>query len=305
MLKNNEVNSNTTLIMADRILDDMCERLFRLGETSKIEEIKQKRTLLIKAIHDGNMIMDEMCFDNDFQNLGTVGIIDHGLRKIMGVQTGSPFNIAEAKKVFNLQTPGIVLQDSILKKQIPGTRMYDDVLRRISSDTQTDEVTDQELQAIGEGIIQVEGLYKIFKGNNEALKAKTSSILLQVVRDIDTIGSAEYLLAKGKFASSDDPISKKVWESFKNGKIDVIGVCREGKWNPNIKTLIHLSFINRIRLYESAMLIKEQGLISKLEQRDGNPQTREAYAITKEKLDLMLQDSNGITVDAKRIRLTK
>lgn len=295
------IDANTALIQFNDLVDRYLEDAIETSDMGVYEGINQRSKHTISTIHDGKEVMSRLNICSQFQELGTVAAIDHEIGSIInlhcsGIRRGT-------KKNFELVKESI--EDALLKKQIPSTRVYDETVKRIIGNHETEIISPEDLEILATGIMYQEDLYSIFKSNDEELKRQIGSVLLQVLQDVNRF-EVVYQMMAGRFGTNNKPVDSAIWNRFKNGEpLDVASICRDRKWNLNVGELVRLSFINQIRLLETAMFVRDNQFITRIERQRNNPFMAEAYDVARERLDLMIADSDGITVDAKRIKLTK
>lgn len=147
-------------------------------------------------------------------------------------------------------------------------------------------------------------LKELFKSNNTKKEKKVLSIInTAIVQDVDRLDIFRKIV-KGIWIpkTCDEEIDPLIYELYKIGKLPPISEIKKmNKWNSNVGHLVRMSFIYQMNLVSVIKLIKDENLIDKVFEKNGNDIVKPAYDFAKSQVDEIIKESDGPLVRKKHL----
>lgn len=267
---------------------------------------KQNHSLFVL---DEAMLTDALFtkYNESFKNLLALESLFHDIGRFRQLKETGSFKDNELKDYYpNMEDHGdlgkVVMQESnLLKELIPGVRIYDEEIEKVIGAHA--KVNPELLNSILKEYIEAFRNYdlsELFKSDKaskerEVLFATNTSI----IQDVDRLDIFRKIV-KGIWVpmSTTDKIDENVMDLFKQGKLPrMIDLKNAGLWNANVGHLVRLSFINQMNLVPVLMKVRNENLIDKVFEKNGNDIVAPAYEQAKKMLDEAINSSDdGILV---------
>lgn len=270
----------------------------------RIEGIDKKVIHSKEVVLDGEKVSEELGFNDSVKEISKIAFLDHDIGRFPQMVTTGNFidtNLSKSKLDVNNhgELGNIVLENGVMKKQIPETRIFDKPIQTIVNNHVNGINEKEQLEILGQSILKNEDILEIFKNGSEETKRKIIASLTQIVQDVDRLDIYHQIL-DGRWIplKTEEEIDPKVFEMFYKGQyLNMQSLREQNLWNPNVGDLVRLGFINQIKLMSVAKMILDQGTILKLKEKRENPKVKDAFDYTNDVLKEMVQNSkDGIMV---------
>jgi len=278
--------------------------------TKKQLGIDSKYIHSLEVVHDGNTVIKNLQFNPSFVAFCKMALLNHDIGRFKQIIITGNFNDDDLAHKTGIENHGllgkIILEDGILKEQIPDTRVFDEGIIQIVQNHVTGSSTYNQLQILNSNLFKNEDIYDIFKTADNSLKKDIIAAITQIVQDVDRLDIYHQILSdRWSPLKSEVDIPLVVFEKFYQGQfLNMSQLKKQGLWNSNVGELIRLSFINQIRLYSVAKMILDENIILKLKTKRNNPKVKDAFDYTHQLLKEMVNSSeDGITVSKKVLKI--
>lgn len=202
-----------------------------------------------------------------------------------------------------------ILQDSLLKAQIPNTRKFDSSISKIVKYHGTGNLPSNLDHNMAHcDFLRYEDAFAICNKNSDYLEQILMSTTEQILQDVDRLDIYHQILSGSWIPlKTEDVVDPKVYEMFYQKQYLNMGELRaQGLWNPNVGELVRLGFIQQLKLVSVAQMILDEQLILKMQQLRNNPCANEAFAATQQYLaDIIRNSEDGIYVNHHVKRVCK
>ena len=272
---------------------------FNESDISKL--IEQKRMHTNEVVIDGIKTIKKLNFNESFIDFTKIALMNHDVGRFLQARVTKTFNDIELHK-FCFENHGelgtYVLKSGLINSQIPITRNFDGPILSIVNNHVTKVVNPKQLLILSSNLLKNEDALNFFSTASTEEKQKVIDTITQIVQDVDRLDIYHQIIdGRWNPIKSKDKISNIVLNQFYDGKyLNIAKLRKEGLWNSNVGELVRLTFINQIRLLSVAQIIKEEKILEKMRRKQNNRQVIEAYDFTIDKLNVLIKESNGITV---------
>ena len=278
------------------------------NDENKIDGYIDKQTHSLFVL-DEAMLVDALFtkYNESFKNLLALESLFHDIGRFRQLKETGTFIDSDLKKYYpNMQDHGdlgkkVLEESDLLNQLIPDVRIYDEEIEKVISTHA--KVRPELLNSIlKEYIIAFRNydLSEILKSNKttkekEVLFATNTSI----IQDVDRLDIFRKIV-RGIWVpmTTTDKIDKSVMELFKQGKLPSMNDLKKADlWNANVGHLVRLSFINQMNLVPVLIKVRDENLIDKVFEKNGNDIVAPAYEQAKKQLEEAIENSDdGILV---------
>lgn len=239
-------------------------------------------------------------YNSDFKKLLEIQSLYHDIGRFLQLNlVGNFVDYELAAKFKGIEDHGdlgaIVMKQLLLRKLFPDDCTFDkEIVKVIELHTKDNR---RLLEWIQKEYIEIFRNYEIKELLNsrksESEKKALTAINTAIIQDADRLDIFRKIV-NGIWvpASTNDEISKKVWDMFKSGNLPSIAELKDqGYWNPNVGHLVRMNFINQMCLVPELQKIKDEHLIQKVYEVSGNEIVRPAYEYALERIDTLIEQS--------------
>lgn len=253
-------------------------------------------------VRDEAMAVDGLFtkYNSDFKKLLEIQSLYHDIGRFQQLKlVGNFVDYELAAKFDGIKDHGdlgaIVMRQLLLRKLFPDDHTFDEEIAKVIELHTKDNRCSLEL--IKKEYVEIFRKYELKELLNsdkaEQERRTLTAINTAIIQDSDRLDIFRKIV-NGIWipTSTNDEISKKVWDMFKNGNLPSIAELKDqGEWNPNVGHLVRMNFINHMCLVPQLQKIKDESLIEKVYEASGNEIVRPAYEYALERLDTLIDQS--------------
>ena len=276
----------------------------RANDDKKIDGIDKKYLHTMEVVRDGTEIIKKLGFNASFLELSKIAFLNHDIGRFEQMILMGNYIDSELIKNYNLNHGSLgkqILASGLIKQEIPNTRYFDKPILE-TVEKHVDYHCDlKDLLVLSSDLLKNADALDFFQKASEEEKESVINTITQIVQDVDRLDIYHQIL-EGRWTpiKVDQPIDKKVLDMFYKGKyLNMAELKKQGLWNANVGELVRLSFINQIRLLSVAKLIYDENILLQMKQLRQNPYVDEAFDFMQNKLENMINNSDGITLTKK------
>jgi len=294
-----------------KIFDNYTKQYIDTADEKKINGYKDKHDHSI-FVMDEALLTDALFtnYNKSFLNLLTMESLFHDIGRFEQLKVTGSFNDNELKDFYvDMQDHGdlgaeIIKNHDLLSQLIPDVRIYDEEVMHVIK--QHSKVNPAILDSVMKDYIKafqnydLKELFMSSKASKE--KEVLSATNIAIIQDVDRLDIFRKIV-KGIWIpmTTDDSIDPELFELFKQGKLPSMNEIKAmGKWNPNVGHLVRMSFINQMNLVPVLQKIRNENLIDKIYEANGNDIVAPAYEFAKKQLDQIIDNADDVVVSKKR-----
>lgn len=270
-------------------------------DKKRIDDIDKKYLHTMEVVRKGAIVVNALKFNESFVELSKLGFLNHDIGRFeQMLKIGSYIDDDLIKKI-GLNHAGLgkqILQDGLIEREIPSTRVYDEPILEIVDKHIEGIVSEKDLLILSSNLLKSAYAIDFFKLASEKEKIKVINAITQIVQDVDRL-DIYYQILDGRYIpkKTDQPINPIVMNMFYNSEyLNIVKLKQQGLWNANVGELVRLSFVNQIRLLCVAKLIYDENILMKIKILRQNPYVDDAFDFMQEKLEKKIKKSNGTTI---------
>ena len=250
-------------------------------------------------------------YNESFKNLLFLESLFHDIGRFEQLNITGTFDDNKIKQYYpQMEDHGdlgatIIKEEKLLENLIPNIRIYDEEVRKVIKSHS--KVNSDLLNSIIFDYIKVFKNYdlrELFLSNNtEKEKIVLSATNTAIIQDVDRLDIFRKIV-KGIWIpmTTDEAIDPELFDLYRRGKLPSMNEIKKmGKWNANVGHLVRMSFINQMNLVPVLKKIRDEKLIDKIYEINGNEVVEPAYEYAKEVLDKTINSTeDGIIVKRKK-----
>lgn len=295
-----------------KIFKEYTDKYIENEQDEKVKEKyidKQNHSLFVL---DEAMLTDAVFTDyNDsFKKLLALESLFHDIGRFEQLKVTGTFSDNELKSFYpGLNDHGdlgsnIISDHNLLNELIQDIRIYDEEVMKVIK--LHSKVNPNLLNSIMMDYIDAFKNYdlkELFMSKKADKERETlTSTNVAIIQDVDRLDIFRKIV-KGIWTpmTTDDPIDPELFELFKQGKLPTINELKEmGRWKHNVGHLIRMSFIDQMNLVPVLKKIRDDNLIEKIYEVNGNKAVEPIYEYTQKNLERIINDSDDIIVKRRK-----
>ena len=276
----------------------------KANDDKKIAGIDKKYLHTMEVIKDGTDTVKSLNFNDSFVELSRLTFLNHDIGRFEQMILMGNYIDSELMNSYGINHGSLgkqILANGLIKKEIPSTRAFDRPILEIVEKHVDYHCDLKDLLVLSSDLLKNADVLDFFDKASEEEKESVINTINQILQDIDRLDIYHQIL-EGRWIpiKTDQPIDKEVLDMFYKGQyLDMHQLKKQGLWNANVGELVRLSFINQIRLLSVAKLIYDENILMQMKQLRQNPYVDEAFDFMQNKLENMINNSNGITLTKK------
>ena len=277
----------------------------KASDDKKIDGIDKKYLHTMQVVKDGTGTVKSLGFNETFIDLSKLAFLNHDIGRFEQMLKMGNYIDSDLVAQIGLNHGGLgrqILQNGLIEEEIPSTRVYDRPVLDIVENHVDGRFDGKDLLVLSSDLLKNADAQEFFSKVSEEEKIKVINTITQILQDVDRLDIYHQIL-EGRWTPMkvEEPIESKVMDMFYKGQyLNMAELKKQGLWNANVGELVRLSFVNQIRLLSVAKLIHDENILMQMKQLRQNPYVDEAFDFMQEKLEKMINNSDGITVSKQR-----
>lgn len=292
-----------------QIFGNYTDTYISTAEDTKINGYIDKRNHSLFVLEEA-LLTDALFtnYNDSFKNLLALESLFHDIGRFEQLKVTGSFNDNSIKNFYNnMNDHGdlgseIIESHGLLNELIPDIRTYDAEVQKVISahaKVNPEILGDIELDYLR--AFKNYDLKDLF-GSNNATKQKQVLFATNtaIVQDVDRLDIFRKIV-KGIWLPevTQEKIDDDIFQMFVENRLPSMNELKsQGRWHSNIGHLVRMSFINQMNLVPVLIKIRNENLIDKIYQINGNEVVKPAYDYAKEMIDKKIEETeDGILVN--------
>ena len=277
---------------------------YKASDDKKIDGIDKKYLHTMEVVKDGTDTVKSLEFNDSFIELSKLAFLNHDIGRFEQMLLMENYIDSELMNSYGLNHGGLgsqILANGLIKREIPNTRVFDYPILEVVEKHVDYHCDAKDLLVLSSSLLKNADAKDFFNKARDEEKKAVINAITQIVQDIDRLDIYHQIL-EGRWTpiKVEAPVDPKVLDMFYKGQyLNMAELKKQGLWNANVGELVRLSFINQIRLLSVAKLIHDEKILLQMKELRQNPYVADAFDFMQNKLEEMINNSDGITVTKK------
>ncbi len=271
------------------------------NDVKKRNGIDKKYLHTMEVVRDGSSVVTDLNFNETFIELSKLAFLNHDVGRFEQMLKVGNYNDNELVSLIGLNHGELgkqILENGLIKYEIPSTRSFDRPILESVAKHVNGRFDDKDLLVLSSNLLKNLDAIEFFNKASDEEKKKVINAITQIVQDVDRLDIYHQII-EGRWIPTkcEEPVDSKILDMFYKGQyLNIAEIKKQGLWNSNVGELVRLSFINQIRLLSVAKLIKDENIILKMKEIRQNQYTKDAFDFMQNKLEEMINNSDGIRI---------